>query len=171
MYRSFAVYRAFFSQQGSHFKKQAQNEPPPLQLPKIERNLKKSFFFLPQRRHLRRLWICGKLLLRGDRPRFLSFAGHHYALFFFPFLPFSLSFLLHSPPLLFISDSRPIHVSSVSSPRASRPCPLSPPLLLLRIFTCPPPLPAHRGRQHSNTPYGLKNHCFCLACRFFNYLC
>ena len=79
---------------------------------------------------------------------------------FFPFLPFSLSFLLHSPPLLFISDSRPIHVSSVSSPRASRPCPLSPPLLLLRIFTCPPPLPAHRGRQHSNTPYGLKNHCF-----------
>jgi len=46
MYRSFAVYRAFFFQQGSHFKKQAQNEPPPLQLPKIERNLKKSFFFL-----------------------------------------------------------------------------------------------------------------------------
>ena len=40
---------------------------------------------------------------------------------FFPFLPFSLSFLLHSPPLLFISDSRPIHVSSVSSPRASLP--------------------------------------------------
>lgn len=30
---------------------------------------------------------------------------------------------------------------------------------------------AHRGRQHSNTPYGLKNHCFCLPCRFFNYLC
>jgi len=47
MYRSFAVYRAFFFQQGSHFKKQAQNDPPhPLQLPKIERNIKKSSFFL-----------------------------------------------------------------------------------------------------------------------------
>ena len=75
----------------------------------LELEIKKFFFFLPQRRHLRRLWICGKLLLRGDRPRFLSFAGQHYALFFFPFLPFAMLYFtrLSFPRLSFSFLSYP----------------------------------------------------------------
>ena len=121
----------------------------------LELEIKKSFFFLPQRRHLRRLWICGKLLLRGDRPRFLSFAGQHYALFFFPFLPFAMLYFtcLSFPRLSFSflsfsilpSPFLPTRLSKtwlLSRPRSSkvglrRSAPVFPPFIdLIPLLSC-----------------------------------